>query len=443
MFADVLIRDARIVVGCGPGFDVRERTSIAVRDGVIVEMGACAGVRADTVIVADERLVMPGLVNLHTHLAMTLLRGVAEDVDLQGFLRLVWAEEARVMGPEGVAVGTALGALECLLGGTTTALDMYLHPLAAHEAAAAVGLRHVGGPIYFSGKGPDGLDWPGRLAAGRAWPDELARIGGPHVPIVHMPHGVYTVDEEGLRDVAELAAEQDGHIHIHLAENRSEVTDTLARTGHRPVAALAAGGGLGPTTIAAHAVWLNIHEREAFAASGAAVAHCPGSNLKLASGEADVVAYRHAGIRVGLGTDGCSSSNDLDMFVVMRMTGQLARLLHRDPSVLPAREIVRAATVEGAAALGMADRIGAIEVGMEADLVTLDVARPHLTPMRDPYTALVYSAGRSDVRDVLVAGEPVVLAGAPTRVSAASVMADAHRVVGEFGHGSITAAPPE
>ncbi|MFM9136393.1 MAG: amidohydrolase family protein, partial [bacterium] len=178
-----------------------------------------------------------------------------------------------------------------------------------------------------------------------------------------------------------------------------------------------------------HGVRLDDGERRLLAATGASVAHCPGSNLKLASGAADFVGYRDDGIRVGLGTDGCSSSNDLDMFAVMRLAANLSRLVRDDPASVESREVLAAATLEGARALGLGDRIGTIEPGKEADLVVLDLRAPHLVPIRDPYTAIVYAAGRSDVRDVLVAGEIVVRDRRPTRVDAGAVMDDAQHLV--------------
>jgi 5-methylthioadenosine/S-adenosylhomocysteine deaminase len=351
---------------------------------------------------------MPGLVNLHTHLAMTLLRGVAEDVDLQGFLERVWAEEARVMDPAGVELGTRLGAVEALLGGTTTALDMYFHPEAAHRGAVEAGLRHVIGPVFFSFPGPDGLSWEERMDAARQWPDLLLRIGGPRVPIAFMPHAPFTVDIDDLAQIAELARETGGIVHTHTSENDRENADTVASRGMRPVACLADSGVLSLAPVLGHGVRLNAAERRFVAEAGASVAHCPGSNLKLASGAADIVGYREDGIRVGLGTDGCSSSNDLDMFAVMRLAANLARLVREDPAAISAADIVRMATLDGARAIGIGDRVGSVEVGKEADLIVIDTAVPHLTPVRDPHTAVVFAAGRSDVRHVVVAGEVVI-----------------------------------
>jgi 5-methylthioadenosine/S-adenosylhomocysteine deaminase len=425
---DLVLRGARYALMCDDSGSVVENTDIAIDDGRIVSVGE-VGVDAHTVIDARGLLVMPGLVNLHTHLAMTLLRGIAEGVDLQGFLERVWAEEARIMDPSGVYAGTRLGALEAVLGGTTTALDMYFHPAEAHRAAVDVGLRHVTGPVFFSFPGPDHLEWDERMMLARDWPQTLQSLGGPYVPPALMPHAAFTVGVEHLAQIADLAREQGALVHTHASENDRENDDTIKATGLRPVPALDAAGVLPLAPVLGHGVRLDSHDRDRVAATGTAVAHCPGSNLKLASGAADIVGYREQGIRVGIGTDGCSSSNDLDMFAAMRLAANLARLVRDDPAALSARDVVSAATLEGARALGLGDRIGTIEVGKEADLIALDLRSPHLVPIHDPYTSVVFSAGRSDVRHVLVAGAPVVIDGQSTRVDSDDVMAAALRIV--------------
>jgi len=406
MNVDLLLRNAdHVVVGDGTAL---EHADVAIQGGRIVAVGTDLDVQAGEVVDLRGRLLMPGLVNLHTHLPMTLLRGVAEEVDLQGFLERVWAEEARVMDAEGSYIGARLGALECLLGGTTTALDMYLHPEATHRGCVEVGLRHVIGPVFFSFPGPDGLSWPDRMALAHRWPQVLADIGGPFVPFALMPHAAFTVNRENLGELAAFASENNCLIHTHASENTKENDDTIAFSGARPVEVLDETGILPLRPVLAHAVRMSATDQALVASRGASVSHNPGSNLKLASGAADIVGYRGQGITVGLGTDGCSSSNDLDMFAVMRLAANLARLVREDPAAISAREIVQAATLDGARALGMADRIGSIEVGKEADLVALRLDAPHLTPLREPHTAIVFAAGRSDVESVWVAGERVV-----------------------------------
>ena len=431
--ADLLISRARYVLVCDDVATTLADASVVVTEGRIVAVGSSEAIdaryKAERTIDARGHLLLPGLVNLHTHLPMTLLRGVAEDVDLQGFLKLVWAEEARIMDAAGTELGAALGALESLLGGTTTALDMYFYPDAAHRGAARAGLRHVTGPVFFSFPGPDNLTWSERMDFARRWPQILRESGGPFVPRTLMPHAMYTVEVEQLAEVGELAREQGALVHTHCAENDADVADTIAARGRRPVACLVDAEVISLGPVLAHAVHLTAEEREEVAAAGASVAHCPGSNLKLASGAADLVGYRRDGITVGLGTDGCSSSNDLDMFAVMRLSANLARLVSHDPAPITAHEIVRAATLDGARALGMADRIGSVEVGKEADLILLDTRLPHLTPLREPHTAVVFAAGRADVRTVIVAGEIVVDDRRSTRLDEEELLGRADALV--------------
>ncbi|MFM7211640.1 MAG: amidohydrolase family protein, partial [Actinomycetota bacterium] len=240
-----------------------------------------------------------------------------------------------------------------------------------------------------------------------------------------------TVGVEHLREIADLARVQGALVHTHASENDQENADTVKSTGMRPIPALEASGILALAPVLGHGVRLDEAERQAIAQSSTSVAHCPGSNLKLASGAADIVGYRSDGIRVGLGTDGCSSSNDLDMFAVMRLAANLARLVRSDPAAISARDIVSAATLQGARAVGLGDRIGTVEVGKEADLIAIDLRAPHLVPLHDPYTAIVFAAGRSDVRHVLVAGEPVVVDRRPSRVDPDHVMREARDVVSQ------------
>ncbi len=434
MNVDTLIKNARFVLTCDEQRTVLEQAGIAINDGRIVAIGNVDGFTATRMIDATDCIVLPGLINLHTHLPMTLLRGIAENVDLQGFLERVWAEEARIMGPKGTYLGARLGALEALLSGTTTALDMYFHPEAAHRGAVEVGLRHAIGPVFFDFPGPDGLEWSERIELTHSWPSLVEAIGGPHVPLYLMPHSPLIVNPEHLQQINELAREIDARINTHTSENDKENADTIAAHGDRPTALLRDSGLLDERTTLAHCVRLNDDDRVAIADAGASIAHNPGSNLKLASGAMDLVGYREQGITVGLGTDGCSSSNDLDMFAVLRLAANLARLVHHDPAAIGAEDIVRAATIDGASGLGMADRIGSIEVGKEADVIIVDASVPHLTPLRDPFTALVYAAGRSDVRDVFVAGEQVIADRLPTKVDQREVM-EAARAHVEGRHG--------
>jgi len=432
----IILHNARYIVTCDSQDAVLQNASLVIKDTQIIDLGPAQEVKnrypEARVIDLTDQLIMPGLINLHTHLPMTLLRGVAENVDLQGFLELVWAEEARIMDAQGTYLGARLGALESILAGTTTALDMYLHPADNHRGAVEVGLRHVTGPVFFSFLGPDNLTWNQRIALAREWPQTLRDIGGPYVPLALTPHAPLTVSPDHLREVAELAVEQGAIITLHASENISENEDTHNAHGDRPISLLDATGILDLKPVLAHGVHLNESELHLIAAKGACIAHCPGSNLKLASGAADFAQYREEGITLGLGSDGSSSSNDLDMFAVMRMASNLARLVRSDPAAIAASEIVRAATIDGATALGMAERIGSLEVGKEADVISITLREPHMIPIRDPFTTIVYSAGRADVIHVFVAGEQVIDGRRPTKVDAKEIMRDALRhIAGE------------
>lgn len=403
---DLVINEAEYLVTCNEKHEIRRGASIGINAGAITAISDTK-LRGREEFDARGKLIAPGLINTHTHLAMTLLRGWAEGVDLQGFLARVWAAEGAIMDAPTAELGTKLGALEALLGGTTTALDMYLFPAATHQGAVTVGLRHIAGPIFFDFAGLDGMEWDERIAFARKWPEVLQRIGGPQVPIYLMPHATYTCNPDHLRELAGLANELSASIHIHASENERENRDLAIQYQKTPTELLAESGLLNRQTVYGHGVHLNASDVKTLSTHRGAVAHCPGSNLKLASGIADITSYRVAGVEVGLGTDGCSSSNDLDMWSVLRLAGYLIAN-SKGPENASAAAIFDLATIGGARALGIADLVGSIEVGKRADLIALDLDAPHLLPIHDPYAQLVFAAGRSDVSDVWVDGRAVV-----------------------------------
>lgn len=401
---DLAINGADFIVTSDNQNRVLSNSSIGVTDGTIVEISP-SPLPAKETFDAKGKLIAPGLINTHTHLAMTLFRGWAEGVDLQGFLERVWAAEGAIMNPETAELGTSLGALEALLGGTTTALDMYLFPDAAHKGAVQAGLRHISGPIFFDFAGLDGMEWSDRIAFARSWNEKIKEIGGPQVPLYLMPHSTYTCSPEHLQEIAVLANELGASIHIHASENLKENDDVAKRYGKTPTEILKESGILNRPTVYGHGVHLSDSDLDSLGNQG--VAHCPGSNLKLASGIADVTKYREKSIQVGLGTDGCSSSNDLDMWSVMRLAGYLISQ-SRGPEKSDAATIFRMATIDGAAVLGIEDKVGSIEIGKRADLIAVDLGAPHLVPMHNVFAQLIYAAGRSDVTDVWVDGRAVV-----------------------------------
>lgn len=354
-----------------------------------------------------DHLLVPGLVNLHTHAAMSLLRGAADDLPLERWLReRIWPLEGALMSDEFVHDGTVLACREMLRGGITTFSDMYFFPEATARAALQMGLRAVVGIIV--------VDFPSAYASGPA--DYLARglalrdalRHEPTVSFTLAPHAPYTVADGPLREVAKLSAELQLPVHIHVHETAAEIAEHEARHGLRPLARLQRLGLVGPELIAVHAVHLNEAEIRLLASQGASVAHCPSSNLKLASGIAPVARMLDAGLNVGLGTDGSASNNRLDLLLEARTASLLAKGTSGDAAAFDAHRALRAMTLGGACALGLQDRIGSIEPGKEADLVAIDLSDPDLQPIHDPVAQLLFTAGREHVTDVWIAGEPVV-----------------------------------
>jgi 5-methylthioadenosine/S-adenosylhomocysteine deaminase len=420
MIVDLVITNAQYLVTVDDENQILEDANLVIDKGVITQINPTEVPQAREVFDASGHLVMPGLINTHSHLAMSLLRGWAEGVDLEGFLKKVWVAEGAIMDRETCGLGTELAAGESLLAGVTTVLDMYFHPDANHEAAARVGLRHVGGPIFFDAPAIDGLTWEERISFARSWPTILKKIGGPEVPLYLMPHSTYTDSPEHLAEVGRLAKEIGARIHLHVSETLVENADVRSRLGQSPTALLKELGILDVPTIFGHGVHLTDDDVRIAAASGAGIAHCPGSNLKLGSGVADIKRYQDAGIPVGLGTDSCSSSNDLDLWPVLRTAAHLVALNH-GPAAVDLTALVRAATIDGANAIGLESTIGSIEVGKDADLIAIDLDALHLLPIHNLLALLVYSVGRGDVSDVFVAGQHVVRARQLANVNVAEL----------------------
>ncbi|MFM7069710.1 MAG: amidohydrolase family protein [Actinomycetes bacterium] len=389
--------------------------AVAFADGLIVAVGDAQQIvdaHPDAEIVdLPGHALLPGLVNAHTHLAMTMFRGFADDRDLQAFLDVVIPAEIEVLDEDRVRRATQAAAVESLLGGVTTALDMYFFHEAGVLGAAEVGLRLQTGQLLIDPPGPEQLAWDERLRRAEEWLEQ--RPATPGWRPVLAPHSAYVVSPEHLAAIAELAQRYDAVVHVHASENDGEVELVQSLHGRRPLAVLDDVGLLRSGTVVAHAVCLTDEEIDLLAHTGTAVAHCPASNLKLASGVARVPDVVEAGVPVGIGTDGPASSNDLDMFAALR----LAALLHKGAgrngtgagaAALPTARALRMATADGAAAVGLAGQVGSLQVGFRADVIAVDLDRPHTQPVYDPVSALVYAAGRSDVTNVWVDGRRVV-----------------------------------
>jgi 5-methylthioadenosine/S-adenosylhomocysteine deaminase len=412
---DLLIH-ARWVVPVTPAGVVLEHHAVAVRNGrihaVLPQEAARANFAASREIDLPDHVLIPGLVNLHTHAAMNLLRGIADDLPLMRWLQeAIWPAERTHVGPGFVHDGTLLAAVEMLRGGITTCNDMYFHPAAAAAAFDMVGLRAVLGAVLLDFPTPYASDVDDYLCKGLAARDQWR--GHPRIGFAVAPHAPYTVSDEGLRRALALADELDLPIHIHIHETAREVTDSVAAYGLRPLARLARLGLLGANVIGVHAVHLDQADLELLGRHACSIAHCPTSNMKLASGIAPVPRLLDAGIRVGLGTDGAASNNRLDMFQEMRHAALLAKVGSLDATAVPAHVALRMATLSGAEALDLGDLTGSITVGKYADLCAVDFGELFARPCFDPVSHLVYVAGREQVSHVWIDGELRVAKGVP------------------------------
>jgi len=400
--------------------------AVAVRDGRIVALGAAADLAPRVAAARHTRLpehvLMPGLVNAHAHAGMTLLRGYADDLPLMRWLQeRVWPAEARWVASDFVRDGTRLACAEMLRGGVTTFSDMYFFPDAAIAAAQRSGMRMVAGLVVLEFATPYAADAAAYLHAGLATRDRWA--GVPRLHFTLAPHAPYTVSDATFARIATFAAQLDLRIHIHLHETQEEVAQGIAQTGERPLARLKRLGLLGPELIGVHAVHLLDEEIGLLAEHGAALVHCPASNLKLASGIARLADWLAAGLTVGLGSDSVVSNNRHDLFAEMRLAALLAKGATADAAVLPARQALYAATLGGAMALGLGDETGSLEPGKAADLVAVDLSGADQQPLYDPVSQLVYCAGREQVSDVWVAGERRVAHGCLQSDDAAALRA--------------------
>jgi len=408
--ADLAI-EARWVVPVEPAGEILDDHSVIVQAGRITALlpAAEAAERfapAEQIRLPDHVLI-PGLVNLHTHAAMALMRGLADDLPLMTWLKEhIWPAEARHASREMVYDGTLLAAAEMLRGGVTCANDMYFFPDAAGQAFLDAGMRAAIGLIAIEFPTVYASDPDDYLAKGIAARDAMR--DHPRLSFCFAPHAPYTVSDRTLGRIGTMAEELDLPIHIHLHETADELRESVATHSIRPIQRLDSLGLVSPRLIAVHAVHLGGEEIALLARHGCSVAHCPSSNLKLASGFAPVGALLDAGVNVGLGTDGAASNNRLDVLLEMRTAALLAKAVSGNPETMPAHAALHAATLAGARALGLDRTIGSIEVGKSADLCAVSMESLEMRPCYDPVSHLVYAAGREHVTDVWVEGSRVV-----------------------------------
>ncbi len=431
---DLLVRNGTLVT-VDAGRRVIPDGAVAIRGGAIVAVGPAVEVatkwRGKEVLDAGGGIVMPGFVNAHTHAPMVLFRGIADDLKLMDWLQnYIFPAEARNVTAPFVRAGMRLAALEMIRSGTTTFVDMYYFEDEIAAAAKQAGLRGVLGETLIDFPAPDNKTRDEAVA----YIDRFLKkwAGDPLVVPAIAPHSTYLCAPETLQAAKTLADRYGAPILIHLSESADEQSQVREKYGKTPTEQLRDLGLLRKGLLGAHGVFLTASDRAILKTAGAGIAHCPQSNMKLASGTAPVREYLAEGARLGLGTDGAASNNDLDMFEEMLTAALLAKHATGDPTVAPAPAILEMATLGGARALGMEDRIGSLEAGKRADLVVVSVDAPRLHPLYDPVSHLVYAAKGADVRHVVVEGKLVMRDRKVTTLDETAVVAEADRIRGEI-----------
>jgi len=425
---DTLIH-ARWVIPVAPAGEVLEEHSVGISKGRIAVIAPQAETRsqvtADEVLEMPGHALIPGLVNAHTHAAMSLFRGLADDLPLMSWLNdHIWPAEARWVHEEFIADGTRLALAEMLRGGTTCFNDMYFFPDVTARVVNQTGMRAVIGLIIidFATQWAENAD--GYFAKAIEVYDRLKNK--PLTRTAFAPHSPYAVGNDSLQRLLRLANElPDMPIHMHVHETRDEIRQSLEQHGKRPLARLDELGLLGPNLVAVHMTQLENDEIALLGERGAQVVHCPESNLKLASGFCPVQKLLDAGVNLALGSDGAASNNDLDMLGELRTAALLAKGVAGDASALPAHLALEMATLGGARALGLADEVGSLTVGKAADIAAIDLGRPETEPVYNPISQIVYAASREQVSDVWVAGEQLLRERQLTSLDLAEISSNA------------------
>lgn len=398
---------ARWIITVERDGEILENHAIAIKNGkiaAIIPAQDAASLQADTVHRLDRHVVMPGLINLHGHSAMTLLRGLGDDKALMDWLNnTIWPAEGKHVRDEFVFDGSLLAMGEMIRGGTTTINDMYFYHGAVARAGLAAGMRTFVGcsilefPTNYGNNADDYIE--------KALAERRQFLGEDKVTFTLAPHAPYTVSDATFKKVVMLAEQEDMLIHCHIHETAEEVSGSVKEHHQRPLARLKALGLLSPRLVAAHMVHINDEEIELTARHGVSIAHNPTSNMKLASGIAPVTKLLAAGVNVGIGTDGAASNNKLDMLADTRMAALLAKVGTLDPTAVPAATAIRMATLNGAKALNIDDKVGSVVVGKDADLIALDLSALETAPVFDPISHVAYAAGREQVSHVWVGGQ--------------------------------------
>ena len=402
--------------------------SIAINGNTIVAIDTPANIaarfKAADTIDATGKVVMPGLINTHTHAAMVMYRGLGNDLALMDWLqKYIFPAEAKTVSPEFVRIGTRLAALEMIQSGTTMFADMYYFEEEVARVTKAAGLRGVLGQTVIEFPVPDAKTPADALRRTEAFAKEFD-----HDELITpslAPHSVYTLDAKTLAEVSALAKRLMIPIQIHLSETSAEIGLSMDRHKMRPVALLDSLNFWAPTTLAAHGVWINDEEIALLKRRDVGVSNNPESNMKLSSGTAPVMGYRKAGVNVGIGTDGAASNNDLDMFEAMRQAAFQQKLITMDPTAISAAEALEMATLGGAAALGRRQRLGSLEPGKLADVIVVGMSKARQTPLFDPVAQIVYASRGEDVETTIVNGKILMRDRKVLTLDEAKVIAEA------------------
>jgi len=423
---------ARWVLPIAPKNTILNHHAVAISDGKIVDVlpteAAKERYEAKKVVDRPNHILMPGMINTHTHTSMNLFRGLADDLELMDWLNnYIWPAEAKLITPDTIKLGSKLAIAEMIRGGTTCFNDHYLFGHLTAEVAKEVGMRASIGFLVmdvenqYARNGEEGIKRSLEIYENRQEHDLITWTWA--------PQGPYTVTDPVFKKIKTLADETNLKIHLHLHETQDELNIDLGKYGKRPIQRLHDMGILSEKLIAVHMVHISDEEMQIVKDTGTHVVHCPASNLKLASGFAPIKAYLENGVNVALGTDGAASNNDLDMLNEMHLAALVSKCSAKDPTTVPAPEAVKMATLNGAIALGLDNKIGSLEAGKYADLIAVDTTGCLCQPVFNPFSHLAYSADRDQVSDVWVAGETLLENKAFTKLNEAALLKEAEPII--------------
>ncbi|MHC1725138.1 MAG: amidohydrolase family protein [Syntrophobacteraceae bacterium] len=426
---DWLLLNADWLVKCDPRMSRIRSGAVAIEGDLLAAVGTTEELRntfrGRREVDLSNYLLMPGLVNTHTHAAMSLFRGIGDDLPLKDWLeQIIFPLEGECVNPESVYLGTMLSAVEMIKGGTTTFCDGYFFEEHAAQAAFDSGMRAVLGQGILDFPSPGSPDPSKYLTTAETFLANFPKKTGRVQPSLFC-HAPYTCSPLTMKSMKGLCRQNGILFQTHLSESAAEVEEITQRYGRRPAIHLDSLGVLDELTICAHGIWLSQEEKEILARTGASISHCPESAMKLASGIAPIPELIASGVRVGLGTDGCASNNDLDLFREMDMLAKLHKVFSKDPLACPADQALFMATLGGASALGLGEQTGSIQPGKKADLIAISLDQPHLVPVYDPVSLIVYAARGSDVRFSWIDGNLVLSEGKLLSVDEAGILAEA------------------